>query len=142
MKLKIKKLDPDLPTPHYATEGAAGIDLYAAQDASIMNWKTTLVPTGVAVEIPPGYEGQLRCRSGLGKKGVGIPHGLGTIDSDYRGEIGVVLAHLTADSLYDVKRGDRIAQLVIAPVVRADIEVVENLSETERGKGGFGHTGK
>ena len=141
MKLKIKKLDPDLPTPRYATEGGVGLDLYAAVSAEVWSGKVAVIPTGIAVEIPPGYEGQVRGRSGLGKLGIGRPNGIGTIDSDYRGEIQVMLVR-HREGGYLVSRGDRIAQLVIAPVVRAEIEVVEELSGTERGEGGLGSTGR
>jgi dUTP pyrophosphatase len=141
MKLKLKRLDPGLRVPFYATDGSVGLDLYAAHAQEVRFGQVAKFPTGIAVEIPPGFEGQVRGRSGLGKLGVGLPNGVGTIDSDYRGEIQVMLVCHQYGGHY-VQRGDRIAQLVIAPVVRAEIEVVEELSETERGEGGLGSTGR
>ncbi len=133
-----------LPLPHYQTAHAAGVDLYAAIEGDVLieagRWK--LIPTGVALAIPEGYEGQVRPRSGLAlKHGIGMLNGPGTIDADYRGEIGVLLFNMS-DTPYRVRRGDRIAQLVFAAVARAALTTVEALTETARGAGGFGHTGK
>jgi dUTP pyrophosphatase len=132
-----------LPVPHYQTEHAAGVDLYAAVDGDLViapgAWK--LVPTGIAVAIPEGYEGQVRPRSGLAlKHGIGMLNGPGTIDADYRGEIGVILFNFS-EQPFPVRRGDRIAQLVFAKLTKAGFRTVEVLTETRRGSGGFGHTG-
>jgi dUTP pyrophosphatase len=132
-----------LPVPHYQTEHSAGVDLSAALDEDMVigpgRWK--LVPTGIAVAIPEGFEGQVRPRSGLAlKHGIGMLNSPGTIDADYRGEIGVILFNFS-DTPFAVHRGDRIAQMVIAKLERARFEQVETLSRTARGAGGFGHTG-
>lgn len=132
-----------LPVPHYQTEHAAGVDLYAAVDGSVAieagRWK--LVPTGIAVAIPEGYEGQVRPRSGLAlKHGIGMLNAPGTIDADYRGEIGVILFNFS-DTSFSIRRGDRIAQLVLARVEKAQFVKVDALATTVRGAGGFGHTG-
>ena len=132
-----------LPVPHYQTEHAAGVDLYAAVDGSVTieagRWK--LVPTGIAVAIPEGYEGQVRPRSGLAlKHGIGMLNAPGTIDADYRGEIGVILFNFS-DTSFSIRRGDRIAQLVLARVEKAQFVKVDALATTVRGAGGFGHTG-
>jgi dUTP pyrophosphatase len=123
--------------------GAAGLDLASAAEEpiAIAAGARAVVPTGLAFEIPHGFEGQVRPRSGLARKhGVTVTNAPGTIDSDYRGEVQVLLVNLGAVE-YVVQPGDRIAQLVIAPVVIAELEEVASLSETERGDGGFGHTG-
>jgi dUTP pyrophosphatase len=133
-----------LPLPHYQTDLAAGVDLYAAIDgpAVIGPGKWLLVPTGIAVAIPPGYEGQVRPRSGLAlKHGIGMLNGPGTIDADYRGEIGVILFNFS-DRPFPVGRGDRVAQLVFAKLAKAAFRTVDSLDETKRGSGGFGHTGR
>jgi dUTP pyrophosphatase len=132
-----------LPVPHYQTEHAAGVDLYAAVEGTVTiaagQWK--LVPTGIAVALPEGYEGQVRPRSGLAlKHGIGMLNGPGTIDADYRGEIGVILFNFS-DVPFSVQRGDRIAQLVLARVEKANFVKVDVLAATGRGAGGFGHTG-
>jgi len=132
-----------LPLPHYQTEHSAGVDLYAAVDGetTIDAGKWKLIPTGIALAIPEGYEGQVRPRSGLAlKHGIGMLNGPGTIDADYRGEIGIILFNFS-DVAFTVRRGDRIAQLVFAKLEKARFETVEQLSETARGTGGFGHTG-
>ena len=133
-----------LPLPHYQSEHAAGVDLYAAVEGvlHIEPGRWALVPTGIAVAIPEGYEGQVRPRSGLAlKHGIGMLNGPGTIDADYRGEIGVVLFNFS-DRPFPVNRGDRIAQLVFAKVAKAAFRTVNALDETGRGAGGFGHTGR
>lgn len=129
--------------PHYQTDHSAGVDLSAAVDGDVRidpgQW--TLVPTGIAVAIPEGYEGQMRPRSGLAlKHGIGMLNAPGTIDADYRGEIGVILFNFS-NHPFTIQRGDRIAQMVIAKVVKATFQRVEQLSDTARGGGGFGHTG-
>ena len=143
MKIAIRVLPhgEGLPLPAYQTEGSAGMDLLAAvlEDCAIAPGERRLVPCGFACAIPEGFEGQVRPRSGLAlKHGLSIPNALGTIDSDYRGEVGVVLINLGAET-FTVSRGMRIAQMVIAKVERASWETVEQLPETSRGAGG--HTG-
>lgn len=146
-KLIFKKISDefnDIPLPHYATEGSAGMDIRAAvKDKLIINpGKFTLVSTNLSVEIPEGFEIQVRPRSGLAaKSGIGILNSPGTIDSDYRGEIKVILFNFGEED-FIINRGDRIAQLILNKVYRAKISESGNLSETERGDGGFGHTGK
>ena len=131
----------DLPLPAYATDGAAGMDVVAAEDATLAPGARHAVATGLAMAIPQGYEIQVRPRSGLAlKHGISVPNTPGTIDSDYRGELKVILINL-GDAPFDVRRGDRIAQLVLAPVVQATWLEVDHLDETARGAGGFGSTG-
>jgi dUTP pyrophosphatase len=128
--------------PGYQTEHAAGMDVRCAADFTLYPNERRLVGTGLRVAIPPGYEGQVRPRSGLAfKHGISLVNTPGTIDADYRGEIGVILINHGAD-VVTFNAGDRIAQLVICPVARAELVVVEALEETERGEGGFGSTGK
>ena len=132
-----------IPLPGYMTPGAAGMDLRAAVDAPVElgPGERCLVPTGIRVAIPPGYEGQVRPRSGLAMKhGVTLLNAPGTVDSDYRGEVQVVVVNFGAEP-FTVRRGERIAQMVIAPVTRAELVPTDALSDTERGAGGFGHTG-
>ena len=133
----------DLPLPRYASHQAAGMDLHAAVDVpiTIKPLERALIPTGIAIAIPEGYEGQVRPRSGLAAKhGVTMLNSPGTIDADYRGEIAVVVINL-GSAEFTIRRGDRIAQLVIAPVSHVTWQPVESLEETPRGAGGFGHTG-
>ena len=131
-----------LPPPAYATGGAAGMDVVAAEDVTIAPGARHAVATGFAMAIPEGYEVQVRPRSGLAlKHGVTCLNTPGTIDSDYRGEVKVILANL-GDAPFAVNRGDRIAQLVPAPVQRAALDLVDSLDETSRGSGGFGSTGR
>jgi dUTP pyrophosphatase len=132
-----------LETPAYATEGSAGCDLRAAieTDLTITAGGRALVPTGISVAIPPGYEGQVRMRSGLAyDRGLALLNAPGTVDSDYRGEIRVIVANLGAEPV-TIHRGDRIAQLVFAPVARARFEQVSELPPSSRNTGGFGSTG-
>lgn len=134
----------DLPLPAYQSAGAAGLDLVAATDGRsvLAPGARELIPTGIAIALPPGYEAQVRPRSGLAARhGVTVLNSPGTIDADYRGEIGVILINLS-DSEFAISRGDRIAQMVIAPVVQAAVVEVETLDETARGEGGFGSTGR
>lgn len=146
LKLPIS-LDPEgegLDLPAYATEGSAGMDLRAAvqEDLTIAPGGRALVPTGMRIAVPPGYEAQVRPRSGLAlRHGITLLNTPGTIDADYRGPVGVIMANLGAEP-FVIRRGDRIAQLVITPVVRAALEVVPELPDTARGEGGFGHTGR
>jgi dUTP pyrophosphatase len=144
--LELKRLEHgrDLPLPAYQSVLAAGLDLLAAVDGTITlaPGARALVPTGLAMALPAGYEAQVRPRSGLAAKhGVTVLNTPGTIDADYRGEVKVILINL-GDAPFEISRGDRIAQMVIAPVLQADIVEVEVLSETERGAGGFGSTGR
>jgi dUTP pyrophosphatase len=130
-----------LELPQYATEGAAGMDVLAAEDLTLAPGARHAVATGLALAIPPGFEIQVRPRSGLAlKHGVTVPNTPGTIDSDYRGELKVILINHGAEP-FAIRRGDRIAQLVLAPVVRASWLKVEELDHTTRGEGGFGSTG-
>jgi dUTP pyrophosphatase len=130
-----------LPLPAYATTGAAGMDVVAAEDVVIVPGARHAVATGLAVAIPAGYEIQVRPRSGLAlKHGITVPNTPGTIDSDYRGELKVILINLGAEP-FTIARGDRVAQLVLAPVVQAVWDEVAELDTTERGTGGFGSTG-
>jgi dUTP pyrophosphatase len=130
-----------LELPAYATEGAAGMDVLAAEDVTLIPGARHAVATGLALAIPPGYEIQVRPRSGLAlKHGISVPNTPGTIDSDYRGEVKVILINHGAEA-FAVRRGDRIAQLVLAPVARASWLKVDELDDTARGTGGFGSTG-
>lgn len=133
----------DLPLPSYATAGSVGMDLFAAvnQELSLMPGERTLVPTGIRIAVPDGYEAQLRPRSGLAiKQGLSLVNSPGTIDSDYRGQVQVVIINLGSEAIV-IRRGDRIAQMVICPVIRARLVESTSLPETTRGEGGFGHTG-
>jgi dUTP pyrophosphatase len=136
--------DPRLPLPAFQTAGAAGADVCAnltGGPVELAPGARALIPTGLALAIPPGFEVQVRPRSGLAlKHGVTVANAPGTIDSDYRGPMGVILINL-GDAPFTVAHGDRVAQLVVAPVVQADFVVVDTLDETARGAGGFGSTG-
>lgn len=130
--------------PAYRSEHAAGMDVYAGvtEPLTIPPGGVAAVPTGVRLEIPPGYEAQVRPRSGLAlKHRIAIPNGPGTVDADYRGELRVLLINL-GEEPYVVRRGDRVAQLVFAKVARASFQIAAELTETARGEGGFGHTGR
>ena len=161
VKLGFKKLDPDAQLPKYAHEGDAGMDVFALEDSYLDYGTPRIVRTGLAAEIPDGYELQVRPRSGLALKGVTVWNSPGTIDSKYRGEIGVILVFVNHGSNeianengrvyaisrtpvdgYKIKKGDKIAQLVLAPVTFAEPYEVQELSETDRGTGGFGSTGR
>jgi dUTP pyrophosphatase len=131
-----------LPSPAYATEGAAGLDVVAAENLTLAPGQRHAVATGFSIAIPAGYEVQVRPRSGLAlKHGITCLNTPGTIDHDYRGEVKVILANLGSDP-FEVRRGERIAQLVPAPVLKAAFREVEALEETSRGAGGFGSTGQ
>jgi dUTP pyrophosphatase len=143
IRIEIKRLPNGggLPLPGYATAGAAGMDIVAAESLRLAPDARHAVATGFAIAIPDGYEVQVRPRSGLALKyGVTCLNTPGTIDQDYRGEVKVILANL-GDEPFEIARGDRIAQLVPAPVQRATLDEVEELGETDRGSGGFGSTG-
>jgi dUTP pyrophosphatase len=142
--LKVLPHGEELELPAYATAGSAGCDLRAAIEASllILPGGRARVPTGLAVAIPEGYEGQVRMRSGLAHdKGLFVVNAPGTIDSDYRGEIRIIVANLGSEPV-TLERGERIAQLIFAPVARARFEKVADLPKTHRGEGGFGSTGR
>jgi dUTP pyrophosphatase len=144
--VKVKRIRPEStnPLPAYMTSHAAGVDLYAelAEDLALAPGARALIPTGIAIELPDGYEAQVRPRSGLAlKHGISLVNSPGTIDSDYRGEIGVIVINHGSD-LFSVRNGERIAQLVFAPFARALLKEVDELGETGRGEGGFGHTGR
>ena len=144
--IKVKKLRPHAKLPEFKTTGAAGADLYAAFDhasvakPSIGPGETKLIETGISVEIPEGYEMQIRSRSGLAVKGLFVTNGPGTIDSDYRGEVKVILTN-TGEEIVYIGQGDRIAQAVISALTPTLYREVEELIETERSEGGFGSTG-
>ena len=139
MQIKIVYSDEAFPLVK-ATEGSAGWDIRAAEDARIVSSRVTMVDTGIKLEIPKGYEVQVRSRSGLASKGICIANGIGTIDSDYRGVIKVLMYSILWTKY--IKRGDRIAQLVISKVQDIEFVEVERLGYTQRGVGGFGSTGK
>lgn len=142
--LQIKKLNERAAIPAYQSEGAAGLDLCACIDSNmtLAPGAISLIPTGLAVAIPVGFEGQVRARSGLATKhGIGLPNAPGTIDCDYRGELRVALINLSREP-FEITHGMRIAQLVISPVAHAAIAEVADLSITARGTGGFGSTGR
>lgn len=148
VKVKIKRVSREgnapVPPPRYMTANSSGLDLHAAVEEEVLlnPGERRLIPTGIAVSLPEGFEAQLRPRSGLAlKEGVTLLNTPGTIDADYRGEIGVLLIN-HGERPFTVKRGERIAQMVVAPVARADLEWVESLDDTPRSGGGFGHTGK
>lgn len=149
MTIKFKKLHEDAIIPQYQTKGSAGFDFHAIETKAISEGETLLIKTGLSIEIPEGYELQIRSRSGLAfKNNIVVLNSPGTIDSDYRGEIGIILHNVSQSiSIQDshpflIMKGDRIAQGVIAKVEQPIIEIVEELSSTERGEGGFGSTGK
>ncbi|HPX32304.1 MAG TPA: dUTP diphosphatase [Erysipelotrichaceae bacterium] len=142
MKINIKKVNEDAIIPTKGSDYAAGYDLYATKDEVIFPHNTTKVSTGLAIEIPEGYFGGIFARSGLAsKKRVRPANCVGVIDSDYRGEI-IVLLHNDSERHQFISKGDRIAQLIVLPYLSIEFEEVENLNETERGEGGFGSTGK
>lgn len=143
VKVMRKQGCEDLPLPKYMSAAASGMDLYAAVDAAtyLERGEIKLIPTGIYIELPLGYEAQVRPRSGLAlKHGLTVVNTPGTIDSDYRGEIGIILGNFGKDR-FTVERGMRIAQLVIQPVMQAELIEVERLEDSHRGAGGFGHTG-
>ena len=142
-KIKIKKNFSDVITPKYETPGSSGMDIaaYTEQDVIINPGDNALIPTGFSLSIPQGYEVQIRPRSGLAaKKKITVLNTPGTIDADYRGEIKVILINLGKEK-FSVKKGERIAQMVVSPVIQAQLEEVLELSVTDRGAGGFGSTG-
>lgn len=144
VEIQLLRNSHGLPVPHYQTDHSAGVDLYAAVEGDfvIEPGKWRLVPTGIAAAIPDGHEGQVRPRSGLAlKHGIGMLNAPGTIDADYRGEISVILFNFS-EQPFTIRRGDRIAQMVLAKAMKAEFRKVERLNDTARGSGGFGHTGR
>lgn len=138
------KLDSDIPLPRYMTPQSAGMDIYAAitDEVLLQKGEIAMLPTGFAMALPAGYEAQIRPRSGLAvKHGIGLVNSPGTIDADYRGEVMIAVINL-GPRPYTFQRGDRVAQMIIHRVHQAELEEVENLDETHRNTGGFGHTGK
>jgi dUTP pyrophosphatase len=142
--VRVKRLRPRAQIPAYQSADAAGMDLVAELNGTVLiaPGQRRSIPTGIALEIPPGYEGQVRPRSGRAiREGLTLINTPGTIDADYRGEVIVLVVNLGDDTI-EIHPGDRIAQLLIAPVVRADIVEADELADTRRGGGGFGHTGR
>ena len=143
LKIRRKPGCEDLPLPQYMSQSAAGMDICAAcdEDITIAPGQIKLIPTGIYMALPVGYEAQVRPRSGLAlKHGITVTNSPGTIDADYRGEVCVILGNIGQEE-FVITRGMRVAQIIIAPVTQAQVEVVESLDETRRGSGGFGHTG-
>ena len=143
MNVKIQKVHPGAHLPEYKTVHSAGADIYAclSEPMILKPGDIKLVPTGFCMELPEGFEAQIRPRSGLGAKGISVPNAPGTIDSDYRGEVKVILINLSRED-YTIHHEERIAQMVIAPVVRGIFVETDSLNNTERGAGGFGSTGR
>jgi dUTP pyrophosphatase len=140
LTIKVKRLNESLPLPVYQTEGSSGLDLYASEDCVLASGDFKMIPTGVALEIPYGYEGEVRARSGLASKfGIGVLNSPGTIDSDYRGEIKVILFNFGKEK-FEVKKGNRIAQLIVSKVEKVNLREVKELETTKREDGGFGST--
>jgi len=145
VKVQIKRLphSDGLPLPRYMSSHAAGMDLFAAVDGAVTinSGERALIPTGITIALPEGYEAQVRPRSGLAiKKGISVLNAPGTVDADYRGEVCVILVNHDS-APFEVRRGDRIAQMVIKEFVRAELEEVSELPSSKRNEGGFGHTG-
>ena len=144
VRILVKKFDKNIKLPTYKTSGSSGMDLmaYIKNKITINPGKTAIIPIGIAVAIPKNYEIQIRPRSGLAaKKGISVLNTPGTVDSDYRGEIIIILINLSKKS-FVVKSGDRVAQMILCPVAKGKLQEVKNLPKTVRGKGGFGSTGK
>ena len=144
LRIKLARMEDGAKMPTKGSQHAAGWDLYALENTTVHFRSSTKLRTGIRVAIPIGFEGQVRARSSLGSKGLILPHSIGTIDSDYRGELFVLMTWIGEGDFYEVKAGERIAQLVIAPIPELTICEVEphELGETERGAGGFGSTGR
>ena len=142
MEIEIKLIDPDMPVPQYAHDGDAGCDLRSAVDIILNPMQRAIVPTGLSMAVPEGFAGFVQPRSGLAAKhGIGVVNGPGLIDSGYRGEIKVILINFDPDIMFEIKRGDKIAQFVVQKVESVVFKQVDELSETKRGAGGFGSTG-
>jgi dUTP pyrophosphatase len=145
VKIKVKRLNNnlDLPLPSYQSVGSSGLDLCAAvvEDITLQPGDIKLIPTGLSISLPRGYEAQIRARSGLALRyGLGLVNSPGTIDSDYRGEVGLIVINW-GKGPFTIKRGDRIAQMVISKVYRATVQETDEIDSTQRGEGGFGHSG-
>ncbi len=142
MKIKLKQLDPDLPIPKYAHKDDAGCDLYSQTDLILKPGERALMPTGIQIAIPVGYAGFIQPRSGIAlTHGISIVNSPGIVDSSYRGEIKVILINLDKKKTVKLKKGEKVCQLTIQKVEKADFELVDDLDKTERGGGGFGSTG-
>ncbi len=144
IEVKVAKVHEDAQLPTRGSAHAAGYDLYSLEDTEVLYRTATLVRTGLHVAIPVGYEGQVRARSSLGKRGLIPPHGIGTIDADYRGELFVMMTWIGEGDSYTISKGERIAQILITPIPQSTFKEVEfeELGETDRGEGGFGSTGR
>lgn len=144
INVKFAKLDDNAQLPTQGSAQAAGWDLYALEETIVIKGASVMIPTGLACAIPEGWEGQIRCRSSLGKKGMILPNGVGTIDSDYRGELKVLATWIGKGDSFTVGKGERVAQMLFAPVPLVQIEEVtlSDLESTERGEGGFGSSGQ
>ena len=144
IEVKVVRTHPDAALPVRGSEYAAGWDIRAVEQTIVEFRSSTMVPTVLKVAIPVGYEGQIRARSSLGRKGLILPHSIGTIDADYRGELFVLMTWIGEGKSYTIEKGERIAQMVIAPIPESEFTEVEleSLGDTERGEGGFGSTGR
>ena len=143
MRVQVKALAPDLPLPAYAHAGDAGLDLVAAQDVTLKPGERAAVPTGIAIALPEGFAGFVHARSGRAlNEGLALANAPGVIDSGYRGEVKVIVVNLDDSSPVYIKRGEKIAQLLIQRIERAEVNVVDDLPASPRGKGGFGSTGR
>lgn len=143
MRVEVKRLDKELPLPSYARAGDAGLDLLAAEDVHLLPGDRAAVPTGIAVAIPDGYAGFVQARSGRAlKEGLALANAPGLIDSGYRGEIKVVVVNLDPRSPIDIRRGEKLAQLVIQRVEKVELQEADELPESDRGAGGFGSSGR
>ncbi|MBI5239054.1 MAG: dUTP diphosphatase [Elusimicrobia bacterium] len=143
ISVQVQRLDPAIPPPRYAHEGDAGVDLHSAADITVAPGERALVPTGLRMAIPSGYEGQVRPKSGLAlKHGITVLNTPGTVDAPYRGEVGVIVINHDPREPYAIKKGEKIAQMVFAKVERASFREAGGLDATTRGAGGYGSTGK
>ena len=143
LEVRVQKISPDAVVPRYAHDGDAGVDLYAAKDHTLQPGARALIPTGLKMAIPHGYEGQVRPKSGLAlKHGLTVLNTPGTVDAPYRGEVGVIVINHDPAAAYEIKKGEKIAQMVFNKVEYAAFSEVALLDETSRGEGGFGSTGK
>lgn len=143
MKVLVRRLDPELQLPVYARAGDAGMDLFAAEDVKLEPGQRAAIPTGIALAIPEGYAGFVQARSGRSlQEGLGVANAPGLIDSGYRGEVKVIAVNLDGSGLIDIRRGEKIAQIVFQRVERAEMELIDELPDSDRGAGGFGSTGR
>lgn len=143
VEIEIQRIHPDAKMPAYAHHGDAGVDLYSVIDHTLQPGARVLVPTGLKMAIPEGYEGQVRPKSGLAlKHGISVLNTPGTVDAPYRGEVGVILINLDPKTPYEIKKGEKVAQMVFSKVKHAELREAKELTATTRGEGGFGSTGK